>query len=350
MRSFVPGVELAQAFYEEVVAPLVGDVPHAAALLGSGSEVLGFDTERSTDHGWGPRLKVFVVREDVEGVARLIEERLPEGFRGWPTRFGWDEVPVSHHVCVAVLEDFLGQRLGFDPSAGVGVVDWLATPQQILLEVTRGSVFHDPSGELRAVRAALDWYPEDVWLWLLACQWRRLDQEEPFVGRTAEVGDEMGSRVIAARLVRDLVRLCFLLERRYAPYSKWLGSAFRELDSFEDVASHLLDALAATEYEHREAALLAAFVAVAERHNALAPTMHVSPGVGLFHSRPFRVLGSSRFVDACLERVRDPRLRALPLVGSIDQLADSTDLLSKPATFASVRAFYNAYDPGPALA
>jgi Domain of unknown function (DUF4037) len=126
---------------------------------------------------------------------------------------------VTHHVRVAVLEEFLRQRLGFDPRAGVGVVDWLATPQQILLEVTRGGVFHDPSGELRAVRAALDWYPQDVWLWLLACQWRRLDQEEPFVGRTAEVGDEIGSRVIAARLVRDLVRLCFLLERRYAPYS-----------------------------------------------------------------------------------------------------------------------------------
>jgi hypothetical protein len=54
------------------------------------------------------------------------------------------------------------------------------------------------------------------------------------------------------------------------------------------------------------------------------------------------VLGSARFVDACLECVRDPRLRATPLVGSIDQLADSTDLLSNPAAFASARAFYDA--------
>lgn len=66
--------------------------------------------------------------------------------------------------------------------------------------------------------------------------------------------------------------------------------------------------------------------------------------VGLFHSRPFRVLGSGRFVDACLERIRDPRLRALPLHGSIDQLADSTDVLSYPTTFPSARPFYSAYD------
>ena len=118
-------------------------------------------------------------------------------------------------------------------SRGCSTRDWLAAPQQLLLEVTAGAVFHDGLEELGAVRETLAWYPDDVWLWLLACQWRRLDQEEPFVGRTAEVGDELGSRILAARLARDLMRLCFLLERRYAPYSKWLGSAFARLDAAE---------------------------------------------------------------------------------------------------------------------
>jgi hypothetical protein len=229
--EFVPGVELARAFYEEAVAPLLGDTRHSAALLGTGSDILGFDTARSTDHGWGPRLKVFVEAEDVSRTEGAVETGLPDGFRGWPTRFGWDEVPVSHHVEVVQFGEWLEARLGFDPRQGVSVRDWLTTPQQLLLEVTRGAVFHDGLGELGPVRAALDWYPDEVWLWLTACQWRRIDQEEAFVGRTAEVGDELGSRVIAARLVRELMRLCFLFERRYAPYSKWLGSAFRGLDA-----------------------------------------------------------------------------------------------------------------------
>jgi len=42
---------------------------------------------------------------------------------------------------------------------------------------------------------------------VLACQWRRISQEEPFVGRCDEVVDELGSAVVAARLVRDLMRL-----------------------------------------------------------------------------------------------------------------------------------------------
>ena len=45
-----------------------------------------------------------------------------------------------------------------------------------------------------------------------------------------QVQDELGSRLVAMRLVRDLMRLGFLLERQYAPYIKWLGTAFQRLD------------------------------------------------------------------------------------------------------------------------
>ena len=268
--------------------------------------MLGFDTERSTDHGWGPRLKVFVDAGDVAPVRDAIEAGLPDEFRGWPTRFGWDAVAVTHHVEVAELGAWLEQRIGFDPRGGISTRHWLCAPQQRLLEVTSGAVFHDDGGELAAVRAALAWYPDDMWLWLLASQWRRLDQEEPFVGRAAEVGDELGSRVVAARLVRDVMRLAFLLERRYAPYSKWLGSAFARLDAAATLRPSLLDVLAARDHEAREAALVVAVEELARRHNALGITAPVDPSVRLFHTRPFRVLGSARFVEACLDRVHDP--------------------------------------------
>lgn len=56
--SFIPGLELSRRFYLEAVRPLLDEivpgVTHSAARLGSGSEVLGFDTARSADHEWGP--------------------------------------------------------------------------------------------------------------------------------------------------------------------------------------------------------------------------------------------------------------------------------------------------------
>ena len=84
-----------------------------------------------------------------------------------------------------------------------------------------------------------------------------------------------------------------------------------------------------------------AFERVAVRHNALGVTKEVDATVRLFHTRPFRVLGSGRFVDACLAELTDPWLRSLPLVGSIDQLADSTDVLSDATVARRLRALYD---------
>ena len=127
------------------------------------------------------------------------------------------------------------------------------------------------------------------------------------------------------------MRLCFLLERRYAPYSKWFGSAFARLDAAAEVGPPLERAAAADEFHTREEGLVEAFEAVARRQNALGLTEEIEPTVRLFHARPFRVIGSGRFADACLAQVEDEWLRSLPLVGAIDQWSDSTDVLSDAA-------------------
>ena len=80
MADFVPGRVLCRAFYEEVLEPRVG-VTHSAGLLGPGSDVLACDTERSTDHDWGPRCLVFVPDSAVEAVRARILSDLPETYR-----------------------------------------------------------------------------------------------------------------------------------------------------------------------------------------------------------------------------------------------------------------------------
>ena len=148
------------------------------------------------------------------------------------------------------------------------------------------------------------------------------------MGRTGEVGDDLGSAVIAARLVRDIMRLCFLIERRYAPYAKWLGTAFAQLDCGPTLTPMLREALAATDWQAREAALVPAYEHVARMFNALGVTEPQESEVRSFYGRPFRVLGSGRFVEACMARTP---LRRLGYRGGIDQFADSTDVLSNPA-------------------
>ena len=139
--TWVPGSELSRGFYREVVRPLLGTVPHSAGSLGWGSDVLGYDTERSTDHGWGPRLLVFVDGgTDCGRLAAALDAGLPETYAGWPVRFGWDRVPVRHWVTVTTLSSWLQEQVGVDASAEMSTVDWLVTQQQRLLGVVAGAV------------------------------------------------------------------------------------------------------------------------------------------------------------------------------------------------------------------
>lgn len=344
--QFVPGLELSRRFYHEAVGPLLrrhfGELTHTAALIGGGSEVLGFDTDRSTDHDWGPRLQIFLgpadAQADAEKIVAMLADHLPKTFLGYPTNLGapaddgtrcmrFTDGRVRHGVVVATLDDWLTGHFGFDPRAAVTTFDWLATPTQTLAEFTAGAIFHDGLRQLEPARRRLAWYPDDIWRYLLACQWQRISQEEAFVGRSGEVGDELGSAIVAARLVRDLMRLCLLMARRYPPYSKWLGSAFGQLPCVGDLTPTFTGAVAATAWRDREHLLAGAYESVAAMHNDLGLTSPVDPRTRPYHDRPFRVLHAGRFTAALVDSISDETVRGLPLIGAVDQFVDRTDVL-----------------------
>jgi predicted N-acetyltransferase YhbS len=334
--AFVPGLRLAREFYATTVGPLLQEqfpqVPYAAALIGPGSEVAGFDTERSADHDWGPRLQVFLSDGDAgryaAAITAMLAGRLPESFHGYPVAFPVTREPggtVRHRVEVMGLGAWLGGHLGFDPREAVTLLDWLAVPAQRLAELTTGEVFRDGPGELTRARAALAWYPHDLWLHLMACQWQRIGQEEAFPGRCAEAGDDLGSVIVTARLVRDLMRLVLLMHRRYPPYSKWLGTAFACLPGTAGLAASLNAAMSAGSWPAREQHLRDAYETVAALHNQLGITPPLDTRTRRFHDRPYQVIAAARFTAALREAVTDPQVRRLPLTGAIDQFVDSTD-------------------------
>ena len=340
MANFQSGRDLCRAFYQEVVAPLAG-FPHSAGLLGPGSDVLGYDTERSTDHDWGPRCTVLVAEPGVAGVRERIMTALPTTFRDWPVSIGRDHQPTRPQVVVESLSTWLRGQLGWDAGPGdLSIGDWLLVPQQRLLGITAGAVFADQDGTLDRVRRRLAWYPAPVWWWLIASQWTRLAQEEPFVQRTAEVGDHLGSRVVTGRVVRDCMRLALLLGRRYAPYGKWLGTAFSRLPDPDGLGGHLAEAMAATSLQARETALGHAYVRLGRRFNAVTGRPPVDTTLGPFWDRPALVIRADRFAAAALAHVSDPALAAAPLIGSVDQLLDSTDVLGRPDLTAAMRGYY----------
>jgi hypothetical protein len=362
--EFIPGLRLNELFYAEVVAPILTDaypeLRYSAALIGYGSEVLGYDTPRSTDHEWGPRMVLFLTEEDHaahgEAIHTTLAERLPPVFRGYsahfsPVRADGTQMPlphaggpIEHKIQVYPWRSLLTSWLGVDPFGELTAVDWLLMPQQKLLEVTAGRVFHDGLEVLEPVRAKLRYFPHDVWLYLIAAQWGRVSEQEAFVGRTGEVYDEVGSAVIAAALVRDLMHLCFLCQRRYAPYAKWLGTAFASLPCASQLVPLFADVLAARSWREREALLSSAYEVVAGMHNALDVMPWVDPTTRPYHGRPFQVLHAERFADPTAAAIKDPEVRAIidraGLIGSVDQISDNVAVNSDPQRSVKLRALY----------
>ena len=362
--EFIPGLELSRRFYWEVVRPLLDaeftGLPHAAALIGSGSEVLGYDDAQSTDHHWGPRLLLFLdeaadarVRAEIDAV---LSERLPYTFLGYSTNFSppnpddnntqllapVDHGPVNHRIAIETVRGYILDYVGHDLHTPLEPADWLTFPMQKLRTLTAGAVYYDAIG-LQEVRARFAFYPHDVWLYLLAAGWARIGQEEHLMGRAGSAGDEVGAALIAARLVRDVMRLCFLMERQYPPYAKWFGTAFRRLACAEQVLPALEQTLQAATWQGRERGLVLAYAALARMHNALQLTEPLPETVMPFHGRPFQVMAMHGFADALLARISDPALRriaARPPIGSIDLFSDNTDLLENPEWRAALRQLY----------
>jgi hypothetical protein len=326
------GSELSERYHREVVGPALTkrwpNLRYAAGRLGSGSDVLGYDDATSEDHDWGLRLTILVAPELTAEVENHLEAVLPAQFLGMPTRpvLTWTAAPILA-VEVASVDTFARGRLGVGANEEWTVEDWLSFTGQAVSEVRSGPVFLDTDGALTALRRRLDWYPDDIWRWILAADWSALREELPFVGRTGQRGDDLGSRIIAARLARTAMHLTFMLHRAWPPYSKWLGTAFRELPASGDVRRGLEEAVAADEWQERQRALGEAIQALARLQTSRG-LPSASPGVAPFYDRPH--LGVAAIHEALLETIESDQLRARVLTGTVEQWCESVPALLTP--------------------
>jgi len=154
-------LKLSELFYTEAAKPILEtlfpQVSYSAALLGWGSEVLGYDDIQSSDHHWGPRFLLFLSPEHhhkyKNSIAKALSDNLPHRFRGYPTSFGEPDAigvrlpketevgPVNHMILFETIESFFGWYLGCNPYQSLTAADWLSFSEHKLLAVTSGQVF-----------------------------------------------------------------------------------------------------------------------------------------------------------------------------------------------------------------
>ncbi|MHA2156710.1 MAG: DUF4037 domain-containing protein [Candidatus Hodarchaeales archaeon] len=359
--SFIPGLKLNQIFFEEAVKPILTEhfssLRYDAALIGPGSEVLGFDDPISSDHHWGPRLQLFLAETDFSDlkikIDLLLKQNLPYRIQGYSTH--WSEPDpndsgsqflepksagmVNHRVEIHSTSSYLKKVLNIEIT-DLTDIDWLVLPEQRLLELTSGKVYHSTLGELLKVREYFTYYPENVWYYKIASEWDHIAEEIAFVGRSAPRGDDLGSRLVAARLVRYIIRLAYILNRKYVPYSKWFSYSFSSLSIASDLQPVLLEVLNQTSWRKREKLLTKAYLILLDHQNSL----HITPEIELqptkYHSRDQIVIDVHKIILELKKLLKPPLDDVKYPLGSVDQFIVDTHILTDAQYAENARNFY----------
>lgn len=343
---FVPGRELSRMLASEVeprLRSLLTDVPLSLAFIGAGSDVLGYDTSRSMDHDWGPRVTILVATGQIDRVRAVVDanldQLLPSSIAGIATRYSRhqddsllaDPAGAEHRLAVTSLNRLLESHLNIESTEEITTSVWLSMPMQSLLEITSGEVFVDDVGELTLARRRLAFYPDAIWRYQLSALWMRVAQVNPFIGRTAESGDNVGSALITASIVRDLMRIALLQSRAYAPYAKWLGTCCARTETGAVILPALTSAVSATDWRTREQGVNHAGLKLVQQLNKLELIGEVPATTEQFHNRPFTILPAERIARALRDSLSGTDCEHLPpFVGGIDVVTDSTDALKNP--------------------
>ncbi len=359
---FILGLDLSMEFFHEIVQPILNEYiqesSYDAALIGPGSEVLGYDDIVSTDHDWGPRVQIFA-QEDIYSsyavkLKEVLSEKLPSSFKGYSTNWGAPDLndngtrqlthikngKINHRVEFFELNDYILKTFGAKSLLNLSDIDWLMVPEQRLLEFTSGRIFHDGTGILTEAREKLSYFPENVWRFKILAEWQKISQLIAFVGRTGLRDVYLGSRLITSRIIRYIMRLAFLLEKKYIPYEKWFGFGFKELNIALKLEPLLIKCIEEKNWRKREEILCESYLLLLDLQNSLilTPKLELSPKP--FFSRDILIIDVKKIVEELGKTIKHPLSRFTYPIGSVDQFMENANHLDIN-TLNKVRKLYD---------
>ncbi len=360
MAEFIKGLTLCRGFFLDTAKPVLDEhfpnLRYSAGLIGYGSDVLGYDDEVSRDHMWGPRFYLFLDPADIgrkTEILSVLSRNLPYTYRGYSVHFSRPDEndngvrhpefitsgEVEPLIFIETFDDFLTEQLGTSSPETMSAADWLTVSEHRLLSLVAGTFFTDDLG-LRGRLDSIRYYPETVRRYRIASNWDILASEQAFVRRCADVGDDLGSRIVAARMAERLMRLCFLYKKVYAPYSKWFGTAFASLDVPSELKENLRLAITGQGIREREHALVQAQLAVASLHNESGLTASVDVRDESYFGRDIRVIFADKIADAVAQTLTGTELEHVPFIDTFSSHAGISNVTDDGANYPRLRRVY----------
>lgn len=262
----------------------------------------------------------------------------------------WDSLVMTsspggrHHVAITTVPRFLELSLGTRrlPDSDL---DWLLIPEQRLLEVTAGQLFHDSVGEIAGAREELSYFPDNVWKYRLSYVLESLGWELGLIPLCGKRGDMLSMHLNTAMTVGRVMRLAFLINRTYCPgYAKWLHREFSKLEVVSDGIARALE----TAFAGTDAA--AVYSSISQVLDELY--VHVRAQIGLpelpvqfprVEERGSTIIDTQRIARMILGSISGPlhnlSVNGAPL-GMADQWVTNEDVLTSPEYMNSLATVY----------
>lgn len=356
----IKGLELCEGFFHDCAKAILEEnfpgLKYSAGLIGYGSDVLGYDDAVSTDHMWGPRFYLFLSEEDLSkknNILSVLSENFPYTYKGYSVNFTKpdpndcgvqhpkliSEGKVNPLIFVYTFDEYLTEQIGTSEPDRIDPFEWLAFSEHRLLSLVSGKFFVDQLN-CTEILAKLRYYPKDVKLYLIASNWECIASEQAFMKRCGACGDEIGSRIVCARIAERLMRLCFLYQDTYAPYSKWFGTAFRKLAIDGKIKCAIEEALTANCLKEREDRLIEAQAAVADMHNASGLTVFVAYRIESYFGRNIKVIFADKFVEAAVKELKGTVFETVPLIGTFSQIGGLSGFADEKGCYGRIARLY----------
>lgn len=208
------GLELGRELAHQVAQDIELNLPDLApymclALVGTGSECLGFDDAISEDHDFTKRCQLFLPADIYE----TNKERLQSYFKNY----------AYGTVQIECISEFY-QRYTLYSEGPQCEKEFRRVPQDLLCTATNGEVFLDNFGSFTHIRQRLlAYYPEDIRLRKIAYELNQLAQSGQYnLPRMLQRGDTIAASLALHQFVHHYMLLVHLFNKSYAPFYKWL--------------------------------------------------------------------------------------------------------------------------------
>ena len=241
------GMELSRRFYEEFGKDMIkngfpGYMDRiTVGLVGRGSQCYGYDDELSVDHDYGPDFCIFLD----DDLFYSIGDELQKAYDDLPEEYmGYKRVtllpPDGRRVGVIRTREFYSRVLEVDEGFLAEYIDaaspdiyrfFAAVKEEHLSACTNGEIFKEGLGEFISIRKLLSYYPDSIWR-------RRIAEELHYSAQMGQYnyirmlkrGEKVASEIALAGYMEHTMKLVYLINRKYAPYYKWLHHGMADLE------------------------------------------------------------------------------------------------------------------------